>query len=90
MGITLFRYADLIQELEESCMNDVQSLIGLSFFNHTADVDFTCSLRNHFNVDAIISKCAEEFAADADLEQSRVVSTILAEEVDGVHNDAYA
>jgi hypothetical protein len=44
MGITLFRYADLVQELEESCVNDVESLIGLSFFNHTADVDLTRSL----------------------------------------------
>jgi hypothetical protein len=58
--------ATLLQKRKQIRVHDVESAISLALLNHARDVDLAGALRDHLDVDALLSKCAEEATADAD------------------------
>lgn len=47
-------------------MHDIEGAVGLTLLNDARNVDLAGTLRDHFNVDALLAQGAEEAAGDAD------------------------
>lgn len=58
--------ATLLQKCKQIRVHDVESAVGLALLNDAGNVDLAGALRDHLDVDALLSKGAEEAAADAD------------------------
>ena len=58
--------ATLLQKCKQIRVHDVESAVGLALLNDAGNVDLAGTLRNHLDVDALLSKSAEEAATDAD------------------------
>lgn len=58
--------ATLLQKCKQIRVHDVEGAVGLALLNDAGNVDLTGALRDHLDVNALLSESAEEAATDAD------------------------
>ena len=58
--------ATLFQKCKQIRVHDVEGAVGLALLNDAGNVDLAGTLRDHLDVDALLSEGAEEAATDAD------------------------
>jgi hypothetical protein len=57
--------ATLLQKRKQIRVHDVEGAVGLALLNDARDVDLAGALRDHLDVNSLLSESAEEAAADA-------------------------